>query len=127
MVEKCKTIKDVQRNLETAIAQRKEDQSNLESKLELKIKGLENKIDTVSKDVCGVKEDVRGISDTLKTWQPYMESYEKELDRSKAYQLVANDLKSKGVSGRFWLTLVSVFIGLIATILVILERLHILK
>ena len=64
------------------------------------------------------------IEQKIDAWTPYIQ---KELQRSSAYQIVADDLKSKGVTYKFWLTLIAVILGLMATTFVVLEKLHLIR
>lgn len=137
---------EVQKNLEIAIGRRKEDQRILETNLGSKINGLEKKIDIVSNDVCGVKEDVtelrkvldqqvkktltdhgelmNSLDNTIKSWTPYVQE---SMKRSEAYKVVSADMKEKKLDWRLRFSIASLFFGTIAAILAILEFLRIIK
>ena len=137
---------EVQKNLEIAIGRRKEDQRILETNLGSKINGLEKKIDIVSNDVCGVKEDVtelrkvldqqvkktltdhgelmNSLDNTIKSWTPYVQE---SMKRSEAYKIVSADMKEKKLDWRLRFSIASLFFGTIAAILAILEFLRIIK
>ena len=92
---------------------------------------LQKQIEVVRKKTdgnCKLLEDhgtkLDEISDKIDTWTPYIQ---KELKRSNAYQIVADDLKSKGLGWKFWLGFLAIILSVVATILVISEKIHLIR
>lgn len=62
------------------------------------------------------------IVKTLDAWTPLMTNYEKELTRSKAYKLVADDLRDKGADWKFWVGLLAAVLTVLSAIFVLAEK-----
>jgi archaellum component FlaC len=122
---------EVQHNLEDAISERKDDMGKLESRLENKIKGLEKQVTKVSKDVCnsdkrigGIVKTVNDIQKTLNRIEPFVT---KEIEKKKAIEIVRDMFVGKAKNGQFWALVVAAFLGIIVTVINILEKFKIIK
>jgi hypothetical protein len=79
---------------------------------------LQDQIVKLSKDNNKAHREITAV---LTAWTPLIHSYELEVTRSKAYQLVSDDLRSKGANWKFWLALISVILGILSAIFFLAE------
>jgi hypothetical protein len=85
---------------------------------------LQDQIIKLSKDNNKAHKEITAV---LTAWTPLIRNYEAECSRARAYKLVAEDLKTKGASWKFWLALVSVILGILSAIFFLAERIKIGK
>lgn len=85
-------------------------------------KTLDKKLDLNSDDNKKVHIEIAGIKRTLDSWTPFIQNYEKEMKRANAYKIVSDDLKSKGVSWKFWLGVIAVALTVISGIFYLIDR-----
>ena len=81
-------------------------------------KELQDQIITLSKQNAKEHKDIQAV---LTAWTPLIKNYEAEVTRSRAYRLVADDLKNRGTSWKFWFGLLSLILGIIGAIFYLAE------
>ena len=94
------------------------------TELQTQIKKIEKKTDGNCKLLEDHGKTLEQISQKIDDWTPYIQ---KELQRSSAYQIVADDLKSKGVTWQFWLGLIALVLTLVAATFALAEKFHWVK